>query len=105
MSRVDFIMVGAQCDQEQRVDMEDIEQFIDETTTKDEGSEKINFFRLERKFFKCSSKTGEGINEILEYVAKTMANDQRPRREENDGTIRVTDQTAAKRQDECCTLL
>ena len=91
------------------MEMEDIEKFIDETTTKDETVEKINFFRLERKcmtpaipsplspsptllpllfllslfiyllflVFKCSSKTGEGISEVLEYVAKTIAQDER----------------------------
>jgi hypothetical protein len=78
--------------------MEEIEQFMESTTTKDEGSEKINFFRLDRKcmfkfqihtyfhfltkfspplVFKCSSKTGEGINEIIEFVAKTIAQDER----------------------------
>jgi len=105
MSRVDFIMVGAQCDLEQKVEVENIERFIESTTTKDETTEKINFFRLDRKYFKCSSKTGEGINEIMEFVAKTLAHDERPRRD-SDGTINLTHSAAlAKKDDECCTLL
>jgi hypothetical protein len=87
--------------------MEDIEHFIESTRTKDEyDKERINFFRTDRKFFKCSSKTGEGISEILEYVAKTMAKDESPWKEDDKGIIKVTESpTAPQNSGDCCSIL
>jgi len=76
--RVDFLMIGAKCDMEPKVTQKEVEAFVSTLSTyvdAERSKERINFFRMERKYFTCSAKRGFGIDVILDFIAQTLAND------------------------------
>lgn len=79
INNVDFIIVGAQSDREPKVAKEEVYDFIEEVSLpKNDAnpSEQLRVFRLERGFFKCSAKTGYGVQEIIDFAAKILLEDK-----------------------------
>jgi len=78
MKDVDFLLVGNKSDLECKVNYEEIINFVEEELTPDyvdENQNPIKLFRLPKKYFTCSVLTGEGVEEIMQYIAEVISKD------------------------------
>jgi len=99
-TQVNVIVVGAKSDKQHVVKDADVMEFIFELASQDQGEQK-NCFVIDDNYFKCSAKTGQGMKEIMEYVASLIANHTHERT--NRGTVPlIADSNTTKSQNSCC---
>jgi len=107
MKDVDFLMVGNKSDLESHVDQSEIITFVEEALTPeyvDESGKPIKLFRLPKKYFSCSVKTGEGVEDIVQYIAQVVSKDPPPKGG-NKSTIKLegeTKNTGESGESKCC---
>eukprot|EP00026_Physarum_polycephalum_P016569 Phypoly_transcript_17504.p1 GENE.Phypoly_transcript_17504~~Phypoly_transcript_17504.p1 ORF type:complete len:215 (+),score=14.17 Phypoly_transcript_17504:68-712(+) len=98
-SQINLIVVGAKSDQQSKVSDSNIVEFISTSAPQMDKNPKHTLI-IDEKYFKCSAKTGEGVQEIIDYINFLIAKRSKLRNRRD--TVVLTG-GSANHKNECCT--